>query len=236
MGLHAGKIQSTGSTGPRQEPMEEGTSKCRVVQIIDLGVQPQRMCEGKQKPPVHKIRLTYEFTDEFCLDEDGKEMEDKPRWLSEEIPLHPLSSDLANSTKRYKAMDPELVCGGDFTQMGGAPVNVTVVNNPDKKGKKDDKGRLVIYNNIGAVTSMKKKEIANLPEAVNPVVVFSRDEATAEQFAALPTFLQEKIKAGLDFAGCPLDLLLRGETLKSEGGEEPQAATAAEDAGNKRPW
>jgi len=234
MGLNVGKIKSTGG-GPRQKEMEEGTSKCRVVQIVDLGVQPQRAFEGKPKPPIHQIRMTYEFTDEFCLDEDGNEMEDKPRWLSEEFPLHPLSADLAKSTKRYKAMDPELVHGGDFTMLGGAPVNVTVVNN--KSSKKRDDGEFIVYNNIGAVTSMKAKDVKKLPELVNPITIFSRDEPTKEAWETLPDWLQDKIKEGLDFAGCPLDVLLKGgkPEEKQEKGE-PESQHEPEDTGEDKPW
>lgn len=234
MGLHAGKIEGK-ANGPKQDAMEEGTSKCRVVQVIDLGIQPQRMHEGKPKPPVHQIRLTYEFTDEFCLDEDGNEDETAPRWISEEIPLYGITVDLAKSTKRYKAMDPDMVHGGDFTMMGAAPVNVTVVNNVDKKGKKDDAGNPVVYNNIGAVTSMKKKEVANLPELVRPLVIFSRDDATPEEFAALPTFLQDKIKAGLDFEGCPLDLCMQGEEPQGQK-QAQEPAVKAQKGDNDKPW
>ena len=80
-----------------QELLEPGTYPVRVVQIIDLGVQPQRPFKGEQKPPVHQIQLTYEFVDEFLKDEDGNELEDKPRWLSESFPLYNLSSDRAKS-------------------------------------------------------------------------------------------------------------------------------------------
>ena len=72
MGLNAKKVAHTGgSKGPAQEPIEPGTYPVRVAQIIDLGLQPQRPYQGQEKPPAYEIMMTYEFLDEFCLDEDG---------------------------------------------------------------------------------------------------------------------------------------------------------------------
>lgn len=47
------------------------------------------------RPPVGYIMLTYELCTEFMKDEQGNDIEDKPRWLSESIPLLPLDSELA---------------------------------------------------------------------------------------------------------------------------------------------
>lgn len=79
MGLNAKKAAG-GSDRVAQEVLEPGVYPARLVQLIDLGVQPQRPFQGKDKPPAQEIMITYEFTDEFLKDEDGNEIEDKPRW------------------------------------------------------------------------------------------------------------------------------------------------------------
>ena len=106
MALNA-KTASSGG-GMNIEPLEPGTYPARLVQVVDLGVQAQRPYQGKEKDPVQEILLTYEFVDEFLKDEDGNEETDKPRWLSESMPLFNLSSERAKSTLRYNALDP---CG-----------------------------------------------------------------------------------------------------------------------------
>lgn len=210
MGLNAKKVPMNGGTGkgPQQEAIEAGTYPARVVQILDLGLQEQRPYQGEEKPPAHEIMLTYEFLDEFCVDEAGEDMEDKPRWLSETMPLRNLESDLAKSTKRYKALDPNDVHDGDFIALIGTPCMVTVVNNPGK-GKNADK----TYTNIVGVSTMRPKEAKKAPELINPSKIFLLDEPDLEVLGSLPDWLQDKIKGNLEFRGSVLEHTL-------EGGEE----------------
>lgn len=208
MALNANNVKMAGGNKrPRQEPMDAGTYPARVVQVLDLGVQEQRPYKGTPKPPVHEIMLTYEFLDEFCKDEDGKDDPEKPRWLSEEFPFNNLKADLAKSTKRYHAIDPTGAFGGDFTLLVGQPCMVTVVQNPRVKD-----GETTIYNNIAGVASMRAKEAEKAAPLVNPTKVFLLDEPDLEVFNALPEFLQEKIKKNLNYRGSALEKLLTGGT------------------------
>ena len=136
MALNVSKLPSTGGNFKRQAALEAGAYPARLVQLIDLGLQSQRPYKGEDKPPKPEVHFTYEFLDEFVVDEDGNEMEDKPRWLSEDIPMNPLDSDLAKSTKRYIAFDPELEHGGDWAKIIAMPCVVTITNVKDKQGKK----------------------------------------------------------------------------------------------------
>ena len=232
MGLNARKLPSV-ATGTKQEPLEAGTYDCRMVQVIDVGVQDQRAHKGKAKPPIQQLRLTYEFTDEFCLDEDGEEMLDKPRWLSETIPFHPLTSDLATSTKRYYAIDPDEKFEGDFDKLVDIPINVTVVNK-NGSGKNSDK----VYNNIGAVSKMRKKDADKCAPLVNPVTVFSIDEPDKDAWDVLPQWLQDDIRGGHEFAGSPLDVALGGKAKvkEEEPEEEPQDAAEPAEVKDDKPW
>lgn len=220
MALNARKVKSV-AKGPRQEAMEAGTYPARVVQVIDFGVQEQRAFQGAVKPPAQTIYQTYEFLDEFCKDEDGEDLEDKPRWLSEQFPLHSLEADLAKSTKRYYALDPDENFGGDFTLLVGSPCMVTI-NQYESKGE--------TKNGVSSVAPMRPKEAAKAPELVNPPKVFVIDAPDLEVFKSLPDWMQEKIKESLEFKGSALDEALSGDKPSPKPKAKPDRKAPAEDA------
>lgn len=214
MGLNAKNKEYTGNTNRvEQEAMEAGTYPARLVQVIDLGVQEQQPFKGDPKPPAQEIMVTYEFPDEFIKDEEGNDIEDKPRWLSETFPLHPLDSDLAKSTKRYYAIDPECEEGGDWAALIGKPVMVTIVANPGK-GKNAGK----VFNNVTSTSSMRKKEADKLPELKNEGKVLDLSDAdTADILLTLPQWIQDKIKGGLEYEGCAVEKALKKNGKKEDG-------------------
>jgi hypothetical protein len=215
MSLNARNIKSA-SKGPEQPALDSGSYPARTVQIIDLGVQPQRPFKGEEKPPAHEVMLTYEFADEFMLDEAGEEIVDKPRWLSETFPLRSLDADLATSTKRYKALDPKEDFGGDFTQLIDIPCTVLVVQNAGT-GKNVGK----VYTNIQSLSAMRPRDAAKAPELINPPKVFVLDEPDMEVFLSLPQWLQDKIKGNLDFDGSALQEALEGPQGKPKANTQP---------------
>lgn len=209
MALNAKKIQApAGGDRVEQDNLEAGVYRARIVQILDYGVQPQRAYAGKDKAPAQEIGVTYELLDEFMKDEDGNEIEDKPRWISENFPLHSLKADMAKSTKRYQALDPKEVHEGNWPDLIGMPCMVTVVNNPGKEGK--------VYDNVGNVSAMRPKDAANAPELVNDPKVFDLDDPDMEVFAKLPKWIQDKIASNLNFKGSALEKAIGGGA-KEEG-------------------
>jgi hypothetical protein len=235
MALNARKVKSV-AKGPQQEAMEAGTYPARVVQVIDFGVQEQRAYKGVAKPPAQTVYLTYEFLDEFCKDEDGEDQDDKPRWLSEQFPLLSLEVDLATSTKRYKALDPEENFGGDFTLLVSAPCMVTI-NQYESKGQ--------MRNGVSSVAPMRPKEAAKAPELVNPPKVLLIDNPDLEIFKSLPEWMQEKIKESLEFNGSALDDALHDKApvkkviAKPNRKAAPEAAVEVEEdgvEGEDDPW
>lgn len=221
MALNTKNLPRTGGKFKRPPALEEGNYPARLVQIIDLGTQPQRAWKGEEKPPKPMIHTTYEVLDEFMKDEEGNDMEDKPRWISEELAMNPLSSDLANSTKRYISLDPKLEHDGDWAMLAGAPCMITLSADKDKKGNKNDDGTPVVYNNISSTQTMRAKDISKAEGLKNPVKVFDMSDPDMDVFNALPDFLQSKIKGALDFGGSPLEKALGGEP-KEDLPVEPQ--------------
>ena len=215
MGLNAKKVGGGGGNRTPQANIEPGTYPARLVQIIDLGLQAQRPYQGKDKAPAQEIMLTYELVDTFMLDENGEELTDKPRWISETLPFYGLYADKAKSTQRYNAIDPNGDFDGDFTKAIGQPINVTIVNNA--VGDK-------VYDNIATISAMRPRDADKCPELVNPSKLFDLDAPDLEVFNALPEWLRDKIKTNLNYKGSPLEQLLAG------GGDRPRSAKAEKPA------
>lgn len=215
--LNAKKIPMTGNGGDRPDPLEPGAYPCRLVQVITLGTQKQRPYQGQDKPPALEVMLTYEFLDEFLKDEDGNDIEDKPRWLSETIPLHNLAADKAKSTKRYYALDPNDEHDGDWSQLLGKPCIVNVIN---REGQGKNAGR--IYENISDISAMRPKEAAKAADLVNPTKVFDFYEPDLSVYNTLPEWLQGKMKEAVDFEGSALEIAIeRGGEPTEKPKKEP---------------
>ena len=225
MSLNAKKLPAAASNNAkRPDPLEEGTYPARLVQVILMGVQKERPYKGEERAPRLYLRLTYEMLDEFMKDDDGNDLEDKPRWLSEEIPFMSLKADLAKSTKRYYALDPEARADGDWAQLVGAPCMVTVVTETDKRPGVDR-----IYEKVASVSSMRPKEAAKAPELKNPGRIFDFYEPNIDIFKELPEWIQEKIKSAVDYDGSALQSALEGAPAKKvdKGEAEPKKASKA---------
>lgn len=214
MALKASDYKSE-SKFDRPDPLEPGTYPGRLVQVISLGLQPQRPYKGDEKPPKHEIYTTYELLDEFLKDEEGNDIEDKPRWISETFTMNSLDSDLAKSTKRYLALDPKNIHKGDWAKIVGAPGMITIIQNA-----KED----VVYNNISSVQSMRAKEADNAPDLVNEPKVFDIDDPDIEVFLSLPTWLQDKIKDNLEYEGSILEKKLNEHQNPEETKPKKKAA------------
>jgi hypothetical protein len=206
MSLNAKKVKPAGSKS-KQPIIEPGTYPARLVQLIDLGVQPQRPFKGTEKPPVHMISTTYEFSDEFILDENGEPDESKPRWLSEDLPFYSLDQDRAKSTQRYKALDPTEAMDGEWPELLGSPVMITV----GTYGEPDN-----LKNCILSTSTVRSKQAATMPELKNKPKVFLLDDPDVEVFLSLPQWMQDKIKGNLHYQGSALQKAL-----------DPKAKTAS---------
>lgn len=185
---------------------------CRVAQIIDLGLHhkdvwddtSKKFIKATDKAPVNMLMLTYEFTTEFMKDEAGNDVEDKPRWLSEDFPVYALDSDLATSTKRYNAFDPGHVERGNWAAFAGAPCAVTIAHKKSGKAK------------VGNVAKpMKGMVVADLK---NPVKVFDLAAPDLDVFNSLPEWLRDRIKSNLEFEGSKLQSVLESGPV-GQGGQ-----------------
>ena len=226
--FNAKKLPSASSSSDkkRPDPLESGSYPARVVQLVIMGIQDQGSYKGEAKPPRLTIRATYEILDEFMKDEEGNDLEDKPRWLSEEFPFMSLKADLAKSTKRYYAIDPDDKADGDWSKLVGAPCVVTVVQEADKRPGIDR-----IYEKVANVSAMRPKEAAKAPELKNPSLVWDFYSPDVDVFKGMPEWLQNKIKGALDYPGSALEKALGGASAPtpkadSQKQEKPPKAPA----------
>lgn len=199
--------------GPRTPPLENGIYPARLVQLVNLGIQP-RSYKGEDKDPMQEIMLTYELADEFLVDENGEPDPSKPRWVSENFPLYNLGAEKAKSTERYKVLDPTGKVEGDFSKLMGVGVALSIVQNPSKKDPTK------IYPKISGVTSMREKDRAALPELVNEPRIFDCDAPDMDNWELLPDWVQQKIQQHLEFAGSALAVALKSSEApapKNEG-------------------
>ena len=233
--LKAPKSGGSNSDFPKQEPLDSGSYNGRLVQAIGFGLQKQRPYKGQEKKPAYEIYLTYELSDEFIVDEEGKELSDKPRWVSETMPLYSLDSEKAKSTQRYLAMDPDKEHDGDFSKLISSPASITIVQNMGK----DRDGNKKIYENISFISPVRPKTAKQMPELVNPPKVFDPDDPDMEVFFSLPEWMQEKIKSNLKFDGSALDKAIKshkGKPEKEEPDQEPEDVDVDEEDEDDVPW
>lgn len=188
MALNANEVKFEGGSNFKVEVLPNGVYPARVVQVVNVGLQPHSF-NGEVKTPKVNLAVTYELSDEFLKDEEGNDLEDKPRHFSETFPFSNLKSDKAKSTLRYKALDPKEEYRGDWTKLIETPCNVTLGIS--------DKGK----NKILGVSSMRPKEAAKAPPLVNPAIVYDVYEPDEEQFKKLPNWIQELVKTRLDASG-----------------------------------
>lgn len=221
MALNANNVPRTG--GKRAPIMDEGAYPARLVQVIDLGLQAQRDWNGETKPPAYELQTVYESSDEFMPDEDGNPDETKPRWFWDDFKLYSLKSDLATSTKRYYALDPNEDADGDWSKLIGNPVIIALTKTKGKDGNE--------YNNVGGTSSMRPKEAAKLPELVNDPKVFDLSEPDVEVFLSLPQRIQDKIKGNLNYEGSLLQKRLKDHKApeKKEEAKKPAPKEAVVD-------
>lgn len=230
MALNIKAAGNQNKTRIAQLNIDPGTYPSRLVQIIDLGLQPQRAFQGKEKPPAQEVMLTYELVDEFMKDEYGQDIRDKPRWISETLPFYGLDADKAKSTQRYNALDSGGDLEGDFARAIGFPINVTVVNNAS-----GDR----IYDNVATVSTMRPKDAAACPDLVNPSRVFDVDAPDMDVFNSLPEWIRDKIKGNLNYEGSVLQKAVSKNAKKPEKKEPARKAPpppAEEDGEDDAPY
>lgn len=219
MGFNSNDRQGGGGDFVPQDALEPGSYPARVVQLVNMGLQPSRPFQGQAKDPKERIYVGYEMSHEFMKDEHGNDDPSKPRWVGEHFPFYNLQADRATSTIRYHAIDPEGVAQGDWGLLVGAACSVTLT----KEARKDGKGFTNYVSHVGPALAVPGYE---QPALVNDPRIFDLDNPDLNVFNKLPKWLQEKIKGNLNYQGSALQTAL-GETGVTQATTPTNASTTA---------
>lgn len=239
------------NNAPSAAPLlDAGGYAARIVQIIDLGLQPG---SSQYPQPVYKMLMKFELLDEFMcevnedgsikkINEDGElvpvPLKDKPRWFDFEFTYNKdgFMGDRSHIYKLMQSVDAFEVAPNaeqgieghpakELKELLGEPLTVNLIQQPAKSGK--NAGKMV--NKISAFAAMKGKDKKVAPPLVNTPLFFDMDTPDVEVFKKLPSgnqyCPQERIKSGLEYGQSKLAALL-GETSNSpvvvDGVVEPQ--------------
>lgn len=241
MALQAKRVKFAGGKVKLQSPLLDADNyPARLVQVVDMGLQTNFFDAEKVN---HEVMLTYELDGVYCLDEDGNEVVDKPRWFSETINMIDLPEGMdlleiyndqfrgkAKMVTRSRAFDPKGEMNFDLSLFLGMPCAVTII----QKKKKDG----TLKNEVGNVTApMRGMKVADL---VNKPKLFTLDEPDMEVFGSLPTWLQDNIKKNLGFKGSALEALLGGapapKPAAKPAAKPAPAPQGQEEEGDDIPW
>ena len=196
MSLKAGKKQEGGSNFVKPEPIKKGTYPARLVQMIDLGVQPQVDFSTKEeKPPASEVWITLEFPTKK-VEVNG---ESRPRWVSKRMKIS--WHEKANFPKWMEVFGFKEKKTKHLSELLGNPclavIGITSGGN----------------NKIDSV--MEIPEGMNVNHLENDAKVFDFDEPDMEVFNTLPTFLQEVIKGAKNYPGSILEKLVDSDSNDS---------------------
>lgn len=212
MGFNAKDRKGGGDFVPI-EALEAGNYPARLVQLVNMGIQPQRPYKGVEKKPAEQLYVAYELSHEFMVDENGEPDASKPRWIGEDFTFNGLGAKQAKSTERYHAFDPTEACEGDWERLLGSACTVTLSKVPRKTEG--------FTNYVTHVSGPSKFPGYTQPELVNPVRIFDLENPDLEVFKELPEWLRTKVATNLEMKGSKLEAML------TEAGLMPEAAPAA---------
>ena len=187
-------------SGGNFKPVPPGAYVARCYQVIDLGTQTSDGQYGKKAE--HKVRLSWELFGEdddgqpLTVSYDGKTM---PMTVSKSytVSLHEKASlrkDLV--AWRGRNFSEEEAKAFDVSKLLGAYALINVTNSVGNNGK--------TYANVAGLSPLPKPLQATKPAGVHALVQFDLDKPDMAVFEALPTWLQDQIKAAPEWSRKPM--------------------------------
>lgn len=174
--------------GSGGEPCPAGNHIARCIQVIDLGTQVVPYQDGPKE--VYQVRITWELPKETKVfrEENGPE----PYVLSQKytLSLHKKSNlrrDL--ESWRGRAFSEQELSGFDLRNILDKPCLLSVIHR-EKNGN--------TYANIGAISAVPKG--MECPPRVNDLLSFDLETRDMAVFARLPEFIQNAVKASLEWS------------------------------------
>ena len=214
--------------------MDSDTYEGRIVRVVSLGMHPKTKLipQGNSWIPspnpadtqdcfkmtfqIEIIGLNAAGVKWELIDEKWEEVEtyqERPVSVFHDVWVYP-NATRGNFFDMLKAVDPDLTkVPSDLEYYGdtllGAPINVMIKVNPDKKYTEADRkaGKPRRYfNNVKAITGMSNRMKQSLPEAVSPLLFFNCFDGSEKMeavYAELPKFQRELLAEASDAASIP---------------------------------
>lgn len=229
-------MNKTPSSNDKQRALiPKGQHMARIVQIIDLGLQPQRPYKGQEKAPAYELYITFEFPNQR-IEIDG---ESRPMWKSRRIKVS--TNEKSTCYKWYFSLDPENMYGGDWSKLIEKECAVLIAHD---QGQGKNEGR--VFDRIADIVPVM--EGVSVPPLENDSVLFDLMSPVMEVFENMPDWLQNLIKENLEFDGSKLQTKLEGNPTKwtarapgdapedVDGDEVPDPVTVATPESEDDPW
>lgn len=222
------QTKATKGGGGDYTPPAEGRTGMRLLEYIELGVQPQGKYKGQDKKPAASVQIAFELLGKKHMREikkDDGEVEVRGTLFRIFPNLALSSNEKSKFFKLLKLMRSTYSNPDDIThmsQMIGAPFmgvirNRTVEANGEKRtysNLTDESGNFAITGPVidelddeGEVVSRKKIKV---PDLTMTAKLFFFDEPTMEDWNALDEKTQERIKAAKNFKGSAVEQMLAG--------------------------
>jgi hypothetical protein len=161
------------------DPIPEDTYYGICYSVVDIGLQYNQAF----KKTSAKIILTWEIVDDDLRRDFGRGKLERRSISKQYTASLNNKSNLYGDIRPWLGREPE---GDtlDLSQLAGQPCMLTIVNNEGSDGK--------VYSNVTGVGKVMKGVDLGKPE--NPIIIYDIDESDEELFAALPEWIQKKIR------------------------------------------
>lgn len=215
------KVTAKSSGGSRVE-VKAKTYPVRLVQIAEVGMQPQTDWKTKEKKPSREIiYFTFEFSG-VRVEQDG---EDRPKWLSRNVKAQGgMVSEKSNYAMTISAIDEDYDPDKDDTyaleSILGKPCAVTTGHTSTGNPK--------------IVTVTPIMEGFEVPALENDTAIFSVKNPDLSEFKKLPDWLQKVAIGNEEFEGSEFQSLL--STAGTEESETETRGTPIAAAESKEDW
>ena len=183
------QIIASSAGGSNYEPIAAGTYIARCYSMIHIGtVKESYMGEEKN---VNKVRLTFELPTELKVfkEENGEQ----PQVISKEFTLSLAEKSNLRSflnSWRGKALTDDECKSFDISVLAGKACTLSIIHKTSKVSGKT-------YADIGSIGGVMKG--MEVPEIINPLLIFSVANFNQKYFDSFPEFIKEKISSSLEY-------------------------------------
>ena len=187
------QILASSTGGSSYEPIAAGTYVARCYSMVHLGtIKESYMGEEKY---VNKVRLTFELPTEMKVfkEENGEQ----PQVISKEFTLS--LGDKSNlraflNSWRGKALTEDECKSFDIAVLAGKACTLSIIHKTSKVSGKT-------YAEIASIGGVMKG--MQVPDLINPEMVFSVTNFDQVAFDSFPDFIKEKIQSSNEYKAMP---------------------------------